>query len=525
MAEGSSFMDKFAAVSTAIGNQIHLRSLRDSFSSIITLFILGGVAVLFNNVIFPAIMQGDMLTAWQTWGNAVLQGTQNFASVMLAGMIGFSYARNVRFDNAISCVVVGIAAFIIVIPQSIEVSGNLASLDGLTLGEGNYDVSQYVTSEDGNYALLKIQQEEEANTDANTNDGDVEDVIPFGVTSLITEDGTTVNFNQAVQETEDATAASLGTGVVMSQALTSNQLGTNGLFVAIVMGLVATSVFIWLSGIDKLKINLGEGVPPAVAASFNVMIPMAIVLMGCGLIAALLAGFFDTSIPAIINMVVQEPLRVFVGENIWGAAFIFCMGQLLFTLGIHHTTINGTLLEPIMLVMINENTEAFNAGVQPINMENYHYLNYDTQACFGTMGGSGCTIGLIIATFAFSKSQSARAICALATAPGIFEINEPIIYGYPIVYNLPLMIAFVASAFIGYVGSYFLTVLGLMNPCFIMVPWTTPPLINSFLATAGDWRAPICQLALIAVITVVYIFFMKIAEAAGTGEMPSEEEA
>ena len=56
MAEGSSFMDKFAAVSTAIGNQIHLRSLRDSFSSIITLFILGGVAVLFNNVIFPAIM-------------------------------------------------------------------------------------------------------------------------------------------------------------------------------------------------------------------------------------------------------------------------------------------------------------------------------------------------------------------------------------------------------------------------------------------------------------------------------------
>ncbi len=524
MAEGSSFMDKFAAVSTAIGNQIHLRSLRDSFSSIITLFILGGVAVLFNNVIFPAIMQGDMLAAWQTWGNAVLQGTQNFASVMLAGMIGFSYARNVRFDNAISCVVVGIAAFIIVIPQSIEVSGNVASLDGLQLGESTYDVSTYVTSEDGNYALLKVQQEEEANTDAEVNDGDVEDVIPSAVTSLITEDGTTVDFNQAANETEEAVAASLGTGVVMSQALTSNQLGTNGLFVAIVMSLVATSVFIWLSGIDKLKINLGEGVPPAVAASFNVMIPMAITLMGCGLIAALLAGFFDTNVPAIINMVVTEPLRVFVGDNIWGASFIFCMGMLLFTLGIHHSTINSTLLEPIMLVLMTENTEAFNQGL-PVNMENYNYLNSDTQAVFGTMGGSGCTIGLIIATFAFSKSQSARAICALATAPGIFEINEPIIYGYPIVYNLPLMIAFVLSSFIGYVGSYFMTVLGLMNPCFVLVPWTTPPLINSFLATAGDWRAPICQLALIAVITVVYTVFMKVAEAAGTGSMPEEEEA
>ena len=521
MAEGASFMDKFAAVSTAIGNQIHLRSLRDSFSSIITLFILGGVAVLFNNVIFPAIMQGDMLTAWQTWGNAVLQGTQNFASVMLAGMIGFSYARNVRFDNAIGCVVVGIAAFIIVIPQSIEISGNIGALN---LGDGTVNVSEYVTSSDGNYALTFTEDTLEENTDANVNTGDVEDVIPEGVTSLITENGTTIDFNQAAQETEEATAASLdGSGTFFAQALTSDQLGTSGLFVAIVMGLVATSIFIWLSGIEKLRINLGEGVPPAVSASFNVMIPMAITLMGCGLLAALLAGFFDTNVPAIINMVVTEPLRVFVGDNIWGAAFIFCMGMLLFTLGIHHSTINSTLLEPIMLVLMTENTEAFNQGL-PVNMENYNYLNSDTQAVFGTMGGSGCTIGLIIATFLFSKSQSARAICALATAPGIFEINEPIIYGYPIVYNLPLMIAFVLSSFIGYVGSYFMTVLGLMNPCFVLVPWTTPPLINSFLATAGDWRAPICQLALIAVITVVYTFFMKIAESAGTGTLDEDTE-
>ncbi len=507
-------MDKFTRVSVAIGNQVHLRSLRDAFSTIITLFILGGVAVLFDNVIFPTIMQGDMLVAWQTWGNAVLQGTQNFASVMLAAMLGFCLARNLHFQNAIGAILVSTACFIVVIPQTISVSGSLTSL---TLDDKTFDLHRPQSTVDGNYLLLRMEQEAEEAEDAEVNDGNVESGIAPVITRLETDHATTIDFNEAAEESEEAAEAAIsGQATVFTQAFTVDQFGSGGLFVAIVMGIASSTVFFKLSSIKRLRLYLGEGVPPAVASTFNVLIPSCLTIMLFAGIAAILAGAFNTSVPEIVDIVIQRPLSIFVGENIWGASLIFSIGMFLFTLGIHQTTVNGVLLTPIMQVLLNENTEAFAQGL-PITMENYNYLNYDTQAVFGTMGGSGCTLGLIIATFLFSRSQSARAVCGLGLVPGIFEINEPIIYGYPIVYNLPLMVAFVLCALIGYAGSYFMTVLGLMRPCVITIAWTTPPFINAFLATAGDFRAPVCQLALMIIITVVYTAFMKIAEITGSG--------
>ncbi len=512
-----SLMDKFTRVSVAIGNQVHLRSLRDAFSTIITLFILGGVAVLFDNVIFPAVMQGDMLVAWQTWGNAVLQGTQNFASVMLAAMLGFCLARNLHFQNAIGAIMVSTACFIVVIPQTIEVSG---SLHELVLDGKSYDLDKPQTTDDGQFLILRAEQEAEEAQDADANDGSAEAGVSPAVAQLLTDRQLTYEINDAAEESEEAyeeeKAQLMGDAAVFTQAFTVDQFGSGGLFVAIVIGLASSTVFFKLSGYKKLRLYLGEGVPPAVASTFNVLIPSCLTILLFAGIAAVLAGAFDTNVPEIIDIVVQRPLSVFVGENIWGASLIFSIGMFLFTLGIHQTTVNGVLLTPIMQVLLDENTEAFAQGL-PYDMVNYNYLNYDTQAVFGTIGGSGCTLGLIIATFLFSRSQSARAVCGLGLGPGIFEINEPIIYGYPIVYNLPLMVAFVLCSLIGYAGSYFMTVLGLMRPCVITIAWTTPPLINAFLATAGDFRAPVCQLALMIIITVVYTAFMKIAERTGTG--------
>ncbi len=507
-------MDKFTRVSVAIGNQVHLRSLRDAFSTIITIFIVGGIAVLFDNVIFPAFLSGDLLVDFQVWGTAVLQGTQNFASVMLAGMIGFCLARNLHFSNAIGAIMVSTACFIVVIPQSIGVSGSLSSL---TIGDVSYSLSLSQATVDDSYVVLRAEQAAEEAEDANVNDGNVESGIPEPVARLETDRAMTIDFNQAAETSEEAASKAIsGSATVLTQAFTVDQFGSASLFVAIAVGIASTTIFFKLSSIKKMRIYLGEGVPPAVASSFSVLLPTSITIIIFAALAAVLAGFFGTSVPEIIDAVIQRPLSIFVGENIWGASLIFGIGMFLFTLGIHQTTVNGVLLTPIMQVLLNENTEAFAQGL-PYTMENYNYLNYDTQAVFGTMGGSGCTLGLIIATFLFSRSHSARAVCGLALAPGIFEINEPIIYGYPIVYNLPLMVAFVLCSLIGYAGSYFMTVLGLMRPCVITIAWTTPPFINSFLATGGDFRAPVCQLSLLIIITVVYTAFMKIAEVTGTG--------
>lgn len=100
----------------------------------------------------------------------------------------------------------------------------------------------------------------------------------------------------------------------------------------------------------------------------------------------------------------------------------------------------------------------------------------------------------------------------LSIVPGIFNINEPVIYGYPIVFNIPLLIPFVLTPIISLLIAYYATVLGLMNRTVVLVPWTTPPLINGFLATGGDWRAVVVQLLSFIIGVLFYIPFMKISE-------------
>ena len=119
---------------------------------------------------------------------------------------------------------------------------------------------------------------------------------------------------------------------------------------------------------------------------------------------------------------------------------------------------------------------------------------------------------LLLDTFFFSKNKASKDVSALSVLPGIFNINEPVIYGYPIVYNLPLMIPFVLvpDLFIGL--TYLLTNLGLINPCVAMVPWTTPVFISGWLATGGDVRAVIWQGVEVLLAMAIYLPFMKISE-------------
>ena len=101
---------------------------------------------------------------------------------------------------------------------------------------------------------------------------------------------------------------------------------------------------------------------------------------------------------------------------------------------------------------------------------------------------------------------------AWSLAPGLFNINEPVIFGLPIVFNLPLMIPFVLLPAIGIYVAWLCTTLGLMSRCVVMIPWTTPPILSAWLATAGDWRAVVVQLAIIVFGVFFYLPFLKIAE-------------
>lgn len=419
--KGQAFLDKFAEISGKIGSEVHLRSLRDAFATIMPLYILAGIAVLINNVVFPLFLSGDALANAQYWGNSLTQGTLNISAILLCGVVGYCHAHNMGFKRDIACVVVAIASLFVTMPQSVDVEGNMV---GGLFATGN--------------------------------------------------------------------------------------TGTSGLFSAIIVGLLATMLFIKLAGIKKLEINLGEGVPPMVATSFNIMIPMLLTLSVFGLVATILQVGFGTDVATLIKTFVQAPLQS-LNSNIWGVVIIYTFANLLFCLGIHQSAISGVLAEPMLTILITENMAAYASGgfaaIQPD-----HYMNMQIVNTFGLIGGSGCTLCLLIATFLFSKNKTSKTVGSLALGPGIFNINEPVIYGYPIVYNLPLMIPFVLVPDLFMIITYFATVAGLINPCVVMVPWTTPVFLSGFLATGGDFRAVILQVILVALGVLIYLPFMKVHE-------------
>ncbi len=425
--KGQAFLDKFAEISGRIGSEVHLRSLRDAFATIMPLYIGAGIAVLINNVVFPLFLSDQALANAQYWGNALTQGTLSVSAILLCTVVGYRHAHNMGFAGDIACSVIALASLFVTLPQGVEV-------------------------------------------------------------------------------TVEETGAIQLTGGLFSTGNT----GTSGLFAAIIIGLLATELFIRLANVDKLKINLGEGVPPAVADSFNVMIPMLLTISVFGLVATVLHVGFGTDVPTLIKTFVQAPLQS-LNSNIWGVVIIYTFANLLFCLGIHQSAISGVLAEPMLTILITENMDAFASGgfaaIQPD-----HFMNMQIVNTFGLIGGSGCTLCLLIATFLFSKNKTSKTVGSLALGPGIFNINEPVIYGYPIVYNLPLMIPFVLVPDLFMIITYFATVAGLINPCVVMVPWTTPVFISGFLATAGDFRAVILQVILVALGVAIYLPFMKVHE-------------
>jgi PTS system cellobiose-specific IIC component len=128
-----------------------------------------------------------------------------------------------------------------------------------------------------------------------------------------------------------------------------------------------------------------------------------------------------------------------------------------------------------------------------------------------SIGGSGLTIGLLIAVMIATKRKEMKEIAKLSIGPGIFNINEPVIFGMPIMLNPILAIPFIITPLVTGSIGYFATVTGFAGKAVVMVPWTTPPLINAWLSTAGSMGAVVTQLICIITAVLIYLPFVKIA--------------
>lgn len=397
------------------------------------LYILAGLAVLVNNVIFVKILSGSALESAQYWGSIIINGTLNISGLMIAPCIGFFLSRNRRYKNPFAAAVLALSCLVVMMPGAVSVT-------------------------------------------------------PVGADSAVKVEG----------------------------VLSFNSLGAGSMFAGIIVGLIATELFIHISQIKHLQINLGDSVPQAVGDSFSVLIPIILTLTAFGIVSAILYKGFQTDLITLVSTLIQAPLKN-IGTSLAGCLILYSLGNLLFTQGIHQSVIYSSILEPLLIVNMTENMAAFAAGQTIPNI-----INVSMVQTYGLMGGSGSTICLVLATLIFSKYKPSRDIVKMALVPGLFNINEPIIFGYPIVFNYSLIIPFIATPAIGITIAYVATSIGFMSPFVVQVPWTTPPLLSAFLGSGGDFKAVLVQLVIIVIGTALYLPFMKVSEKVQLKMLESE---
>jgi PTS system cellobiose-specific IIC component len=240
-----------------------------------------------------------------------------------------------------------------------------------------------------------------------------------------------------------------------------------------------------------------EGVPPAVGSSFEALLPCLVIVIVFWLGAVVL----HINIHALFSKIF-EPIK-YVAATLPGVILIVVLITLLWSAGIHGVSVIGTLVRPMWLAMLESNATAVaNGQAMPfIAVEPFYQW-------FVWVGGSGGTLALVLVSIVWARSSYLKKLSRACLAPSIFNINEPVIFGYPIMLNPFFTIPFIIGPVIVVVLSYSAMKLGLVNVPYMLAPWTLPAPIGAFMAT-GDWRAIILSVINMVILGIVYLPFLK----------------
>ena len=321
--------------------------------------------------------------------------------------------------------------------------------------------------------------------------------LAFLLTIVPTIVPTVTDAMKRLAETDTATATFIGklpTGFVMPMA----NLGSAGMFIGILSAFFAVEVYRFTQR-SGFKISMPEQVPASVARSFEALTPTIIIL----LVMATVTMFFEVDLHGLVGQLIK-PL-ISASDTLPSVLLVVFLTTFFWSFGIHGVSIVGSLVRPLWLVLIDANIKAWVDGdtIPHIAAEPFYQW-------FIWIGGSGATIGLTIAMLFFARSTYLKTLGRTAIVPAIFNINEPIIFGAPIVMNPILIVPFIAVPVFGAGIAWLATTLGLVNRVVATAPWTLPGPIGAYLATGGDWRAAALNILLIVFSLVCYYPFFKI---------------
>lgn len=473
--------NKFVPIAGKIGNQTHLASIRDGFALITPLIIAGAFAILINQVFFGTSKlslaywittwaqsglgydaKGDIIfntvgqeitKAFSQIGAFVWNGTYQILSLFIAFIMGFLIGRRRKALSPVSCGLIGLAVFFV--------------------GGGS----------------------------------------------------------------------------------DSSMFSTQGLFPAILISFLAVEFFIYLHRVKKLQIKLPPQVPPSVGKAFTQLIPAILIVLITATVSVVFfwipsyfavahvdkyqpfinnwnkqlaaSGQTPTNLPnpvkyglynakplTLVTFVYKFftlPFLTLVGTKSGGIglAILYVLGISLFWFfGLHGTNIMNGVFAPIWLQLMVQNTNNYISGGRAA-VQNIFVTSFFDGFVF--MGGWGAGLSLLIATFIFSRNKQSREVSKFSIAPGLFNINEPITFAYPLMLNVTLLIpAFISPVILTVITYLAIGPLAWVPKVVIYIPWVSPVGIGGLLATIS-WQGFVLALFNVLVGVMIYIPFILLA--------------
>lgn len=452
-------------VAAKIGGQKHLVALRDAFIGTLPATMAGSVAVMINAIIrdlppafWPSYDGNTIPVVKEIIGvnGFVWNGTLAIAGLIFAFSWGFNLARAYGV-NDLAGGIVSLAAFI----------------QGISFGPSN--------------------------------GADLGVTVPANVADAIN--------NAGIGATIDGSTLNVG----FWGWLKLDHLNGNAYFTVMIIGALATIIYCKLM-LANITIKLPDSVPPAVSKAFSAILPASIALYVVAIINFVVAQLSGGQL--LIDLIQKYIAEPFLGlsQGFGAVVLVQIFVQIFWFFGIHGTNVMAPVLEGIwgqaQLINVNIFQQGYNGktGAEAVieaiaDGKAYSWVrgSFDAYTMFG---GSGGTIVLLFAIFFFSKRADYLTVAKLSIGPGLFNINEPVMFGLPVVLNAIMFIPFILAPVVTTAIGYFATILGLVNPVTQQVPWVVPPLLLSFLATGADWRAPVVTLVCMAAAFLIWIPFI-----------------
>ncbi|WP_338217891.1 PTS sugar transporter subunit IIC [Lacticaseibacillus salsurivasis] len=291
-------------------------------------------------------------------------------------------------------------------------------------------------------------------------------------------------------------------GEVVEKVMSFDWTGTQGVITAIFTSIITVEVIRFCVN-RNITIKMPDSVPEMVSKAFSALIPgffIAVILLVLNGIGTVISGSF----PQMIYSALQVPIQGIIGTPI-AIIIVSGLNGLLWWFGIHPTVINS-MIYPILYANADKNQALFEAGKLTAHTGNFGTVQMLDQ--FATIGGAGCTIGLAIAMLIVARSSRMKAMSKIASVPAIFNINEPLIFGLPVIFNPLMLIPITLAPIVTVLVVYLAMSIGFM-PMFrgIQAPWATPFFFSGFIV--AGWQGAVTQTIAVALCVVIYYPFVK----------------